>query len=135
MAQQMEFHLQQITSNITNIDDTSSLSHGPHGYRTFPHSRCQAVPTAAAEGVALADIAGDWSLVEYHTSFGGKPFPPHSPYLCQESRIVITPQGNKHFLCDCDLKYQWKTRQKSSSKKDQIDNEDCQHQHVIVMFH
>ena len=69
------------------------IIYGPHGYRTFPHSRCQAVPTA--EGVALADIAGDWSLVEYHTSFGGKPFPPHSPYLCPESRIVITPQGKK----------------------------------------
>ena len=67
------------------------LIYGPHGYRTFPHSRCQGVPTA--EGVNVADIEGDWSLVEYHTSFGGKPFPPHSPYLCPESRVVITPDG------------------------------------------
>ena len=59
--------------------------------RTFSHSRCQGVPTA--DGVNAADVEGDWSLVEYHTSFGGKPFPPHSPYLCPESRVVITTDG------------------------------------------
>ena len=36
-------------------------------------------------------IAGDWTLVEYITSMDGKPFPPHSPYLCPESKIKFGP--------------------------------------------
>ena len=30
-------------------------------------------------------------MVEYMTSYDGKPFPPHSPYLCPEARMVFTP--------------------------------------------
>ena len=42
-------------------------------------------------------IEGDWNLIEYYTSFDGKPFPPHSPYLCPESRMVFNPdvEGSK----------------------------------------
>lgn len=39
----------------------------------------------------VPQIEGDWNLVEYMTSFDGKPFPPHSPYLCPESKVVVSP--------------------------------------------
>eukprot|EP00095_Tigriopus_kingsejongensis_P010968 maker-scaffold270_size230592-snap-gene-0.10 protein:Tk10968 transcript:maker-scaffold270_size230592-snap-gene-0.10-mRNA-1 annotation:"hypothetical protein CAPTEDRAFT_218451" len=44
----------------------------------------------------ISVIEGDWNLVEHMTSFDGKPFPPHSPYLCPESKMVWTPnfEGN-----------------------------------------
>ena len=40
-------------------------------------------------------IEGDWNLIEYLTSFDGKPFPPHAPYLCPESKMVFEPKGKK----------------------------------------
>lgn len=36
-------------------------------------------------------IEGDWNLIEYMSSFDGKPVPPHNPYLCPESRLVFEP--------------------------------------------
>lgn len=39
-------------------------------------------------------IAGDWNLIEYHTSFDGKPIPPHTPYLCPEARMSFEPRGS-----------------------------------------
>ena len=39
----------------------------------------------------IQQIAGSWYLVEYITSMDGKPFPPHSPYLCPEAKMIFTP--------------------------------------------
>lgn len=64
------------------------ILYGPHGYRTFPHARCQEVPTVE---VSLDEIEGDWFLIEYVNSHDGKPTGAHTPYLCPEARITIDP--------------------------------------------
>ena len=43
---------------------------GPHGYQTFPHSRCQEVPTVSVD---MSELQGDWWLQEYINSHDGKP--------------------------------------------------------------
>ncbi len=43
--------------------------------------------------IVPVQIEGDWNLIEYMASFDGKPFPPHSPFLCPESKIVFGPAG------------------------------------------
>ena len=64
------------------------ILYGPHGYQTYPHSRCQEVPTV---DVDINEIQGDWFLQEYVNSHDGKPIGPNQPYLCPESRMSITP--------------------------------------------
>ena len=54
------------------------------------------VPTS---DVSLAEIGGDWYLVEYVNSHDGKPTGAHTPYLCPEvmievtARLAETPEG------------------------------------------
>lgn len=88
----------------TEAPPSPYIVYGPHGYRTFAHSRCQEVPTV---DVNLAEIKGNWTLVEYITSVDGKPFPPHAPYLCPEARMVITPDGSNNKLNMSQVSYEW----------------------------
>ena len=46
------------------------ILYGPHGYQTYPHSRCQEVPTVSVE---MSEMQGDWWLQEYVNSHDGKP--------------------------------------------------------------
>merc|ERR1711872_1144382 len=77
---------------------------GPHGYRTFQHSRCQEVPTAE---VALDEIEGDWYLIEYINSHDGKPTGAHTPYLCPEARGTIDPLVSEKKMNVSQLSYEW----------------------------
>lgn len=77
---------------------------GPHGYRTYPHSRCQEVPVVE---VALADMEGDWYLQEYVNSHDGKPIGPNQPYLCPESRMSITTNISAKGLNASQISYEW----------------------------
>eukprot|EP00096_Caligus_rogercresseyi_P009273 TRINITY_DN3118_c0_g1_i1.p1 TRINITY_DN3118_c0_g1~~TRINITY_DN3118_c0_g1_i1.p1 ORF type:complete len:295 (-),score=59.95 TRINITY_DN3118_c0_g1_i1:116-928(-) len=67
------------------------LYYGPHGYQTWPHSRCQEVPTV---NVTLSDLSGAWNLIQVVSSHPGKPFN-RAPYLCPESRIQIDTSGGR----------------------------------------
>jgi len=80
------------------------ILYGPHGYRTFQHSRCQEVPTAE---VALDEIEGDWYLVEYVNSHDGKPTGAHTPYLCPEARVTIDPLVSEKKMNVSQLSYEW----------------------------
>merc|ERR1719474_2258586 len=68
---------------------------GPHGYRTFEHSRCQNVPTV---DVDLGKISGTWYLVKYVNSHDGKPTGGHTPYLCPEV-MHLDDKNMVFFLC------------------------------------
>ncbi len=81
------------------------ILYGPHGYKTYPHSQCQEVPTE--RDVRLSDIEGDWHLIEYMASFDGKPFPPHTPYLCPESKVVFTPSRSGNKMNVSQVAYEW----------------------------
>jgi len=80
------------------------LLYGPHGYRTFPHARCQEVPTV---DVNLGEIEGDWFLVEYVNSHDGKPTGAHTPYLCPEARMTIDPMLAEKKMNVSQLSYEW----------------------------
>ena len=80
------------------------ILYGPHGYKTYPHSRCQEVPMES--DVRMSEIEGDWHLVEYIASFDGKPVPPHTPYLCPESKMVFTP-GNGNAMNVSQVAFEW----------------------------
>lgn len=79
------------------------ILYGPHGYRTFSHARCQEVPTV---DVNPSEISGDWYLNEYITSVDGKPFPPHSPYLCPESLMKISSVQDGKFNIS-QISFEW----------------------------
>merc|ERR1712098_472064 len=78
------------------------ILYGPHGYRTFPHARCQEVPTV---DVTLGEVAGDWYLVEYVNSHDGKPTGAHTPYLCPESRMQFEARPGEGKLNISQLSY------------------------------
>jgi len=80
------------------------ILYGPHGYRTFSHSRCQEVPTAE---VSLDEMEGDWYLIEYVNSHDGKPTGAHTPYLCPESRITFDPEVGEKSMNVSQLSYEW----------------------------
>jgi len=81
------------------------LLYGPHGYKTFPHSRCQEVPTV---DVSMSEIEGDWFLVEYVNSHDGKPVGAHTPYLCPEARMSFSPSpSNPARMNVSQLSYEW----------------------------
>jgi len=95
------------STNGTGLPRTTPepyLLFGPHGYRTFPHARCQEVPTA---DVDLEKIKGDWNLIEYITSVDGKPWPPHAPYLCPEQRMSVTIDSGKKKMNISQLSLEW----------------------------
>jgi len=75
---------------------------GPHGYQTFPHSRCQEVPTVSVD---MSELQGDWWLQEYINSHDGKPIGPNLPYLCPESRLSISPGSES--MNASSISYEW----------------------------
>jgi len=80
------------------------ILYGPHGYRTFPHSICQEVPTV---DVALEEMKGDWFLIEYVNSHDGKPTGAHTPYLCPEARMTFDPVTAEKKMNVSQLSYEW----------------------------
>jgi len=80
------------------------ILYGPHGYQTYPHSRCQEVPTV---NVDINEIQGDWFLQEYVNSHDGKPIGPNQPYLCPESRMTITPNMSAQSINASQISYEW----------------------------
>jgi len=78
--------------------------YGPHGYSTFPHSRCQEVPTV---DVQLSAIKGDWYLIEYVNSHDGKPIGPNTPYLCPEARWQVQPGAGGNTMNISQISYEW----------------------------
>jgi len=80
------------------------ILYGPHGYNTYPHSRCQEVPTVSAN---LNELQGDWYLQEYVNSHDGKPIGANQPYLCPESRMQITPDQATKSMNASQISYEW----------------------------
>merc|ERR1719308_319537 len=80
------------------------ILYGPHGYKTFPHSRCQEVPTADVE---LGEIEGDWFLQEYVNSHDGKPTGAPQPYLCPEARMSFMPNMSSNSMNVSQISYEW----------------------------
>jgi len=80
------------------------ILYGPHGYQTYPHSRCQEVPTV---DVNINEIQGDWWLQEYVNSHDGKPIGPNQPYLCPESRMTVKPNSGGKSINASSISYEW----------------------------
>ncbi|XP_023344759.1 uncharacterized protein LOC111713991 [Eurytemora carolleeae] len=80
------------------------LLYGPHGYRTYPHSICQEVPTVE---VSMSEMEGDWFLIEYVNSHDGKPIGAHTPYLCPEARMTFDPVLGEPKLNISQISYEW----------------------------
>lgn len=94
--------LDEIPESSTTPDPY--IIYGPHGYSTFPHSRCQEVPTVSAP---LEEMEGDWFLIEYVNSHDGKPTGAHTPYICPEARMSINTDESLQSMNISQLSYEW----------------------------
>merc|ERR1712126_497088 len=80
------------------------ILYGPHGYHTYPHSRCQEVPTAET---TMSEISGTWYLQEYVNSHDGKPIGANTPYLCPEARMEFEPARGGKSMNVSQISYEW----------------------------
>merc|ERR1712126_160738 len=99
-----DFRAQDLRSQGSGQPASPYILYGPHGYKTFPHSRCQEVPVA---DVAIGEIEGDWFLQEYVNSHDGKPTGAHTPYLCPEARMSFMPNMSAQAMNVSQISYEW----------------------------
>ncbi len=77
---------------MNDVFITQAPGHSDHINRMITLS---AITLSIFQCIIFLQISGSWYLVEYITSMDGKPFPPHSPYLCPESKMIFSPGTNK----------------------------------------
>jgi len=87
-----------------NQDISPYIKYGPHGYKTFFHSKCQKVTTAETK---IDKIKGKWFLIEYINSHDGKPTGSHAPYLCPEARMIFESGSEDGKVNISQLSYEW----------------------------
>merc|ERR1712113_247390 len=87
-----------------NKEISPYIKYGPHGYKTFFHSKCQKVNTTDTK---IDKIKGKWFLIEYVNSHDGKPTGSHAPYLCPEARMIFESGSEDGKLNISQLSYEW----------------------------